>query len=303
MLRTDTMADTLDVRFHTIFDEEFAQVPDHLGRYWHVISSNKIDERFSSIGAYGEIPEFTGSLSYNDVFQGYDNIITPLEWGAGIQIQRRLFDTDQHNKIDGKPRALSASLFRLRQTHAVRPFNNAFSVDSRFNNHSEGVALCSNSHTTTTGAGTGSGFDNLVTTALSATAVAAARIQFRGFRGDQAEIIENVPDGLVFPTDLYETAYEIVGSQGKVDQATNNANVHFGQYEALEEIRLSDTNDWFMVSTQFMRSPRGLVWVDANKGEMAFVEDYDTLVGKWRIYAVWGLGHIDWRWCLGAQVS
>ena len=37
--------------------------------------------------------------------------------------------------------------------------------------------------------------------------------------------------------------------------------------------------------------------------EFAMVEDFDTLVGKWRLYSRYGHGHNDWRWVLGAQVS
>ena len=67
--------------------------------------------------------------------------------------------------------------------------NNAFSIDTLFYNNSEGVALCSNSHITTSGASTSTGFDNLGTASLTATAVAAARISMVDFRGDRAERI------------------------------------------------------------------------------------------------------------------
>ena len=121
------------------------------------------------------------------------------------------------------------------------------------------------------------------------------------FRGDRAERISVMPDTILIPPDLYETAYEIVGSQGKVDSANNNANVHYGQYKVEEWNYLTDTNDWFLIDSSMMKDY--LCWIDKIKGEFGFVEDFDTLIGKWRVYARWGHGWLDWRWILGASVS
>jgi hypothetical protein len=46
-----------------------------------------------------------------------------------------------------------------------------------------------------------------------------------------------------------------------------------------------------------------LVWVDRIAPEFAMVEEFDTLIGKWRVYYRSGHGHNDWRGLLGAQVS
>src|SRR3972149_6046190 len=54
------------------------------------------------------------------------------------------------------------------------------------------------------------GFDNLTTAALSAVSVSAARIQMVNFRGDRAERIGVMPSMLLYPPDLYQTAWEIV---------------------------------------------------------------------------------------------
>jgi len=180
-------------------------------------------------------------------------------------------------------------------------FNGAFATSSDFYVNSESVALCSNSHTTTSGASTASGYDNLTTSALSATAVAAARIQFVGFRGDQAERINCMPNELLFPPNLYEEAYEIINASGKVDTDLNNPNVHQGQYKGIEWNYLTDTNDWWMMDS----AARGtmLHWVDRIPLEFAFIEDFDTLVGKWRAYMRYAHAHTNWRFILGAQVS
>jgi len=301
-LLSSNFADVLDIRFQKIWAERFSQLPDMVDKFYDMRPGKLQTERFSTVGTMGDVPQFSGVVTYDDVYQGYDTSLTPLEFASGLQIERRLFDDEQFGIIDQKPKALAGSLYRLRQTHAARQFNNAFSVDSFFYTNSEGVALCSSSHTTTSGASTASGFANRRTASLSAVGLASARIDMVQFRGDRAERISVKPDTILVPPDLYEIAYEIVGSQGKVDTANNNANVHYGQYEVIEWNYLTDTNNWFLIDSAMMKD-FGLVWIDRVKGEFGFVEDFDTLQGKWRAYARWGNAWVDWRWLLGSEVS
>ena len=300
-LISSAFADVLDPRFRRIFDDRFTDLPDMVSDFYNVIGGKLQVERFSNVGTLGDMPLFNGSVTYDDVYQGYDTAVTVLEMAQGIQIERRLFDDDQFSIIDQKPKALASTLYRRRQTDAARQFNNAFSVDDFFYNNSEGVALCSNSHTTTSGASTSTGFDNLVTTSLSAVALASARIAMVQFRGDRAERIAVKPDTILIPPDLYEIAHEIVNSQGKVDTANNNVNVHKGQYDVKEWNYLTDANNWFLLDSAMMKD-FGLKWIDRVKGEFGFIEDFDSFIGKWRSYARWGNAHIDWRFVLGASV-
>jgi hypothetical protein len=122
-----------------------------------------------------------------------------------------------------------------------------------------------------------------------------------GFRGDQAERLSVIPDELVFPPDLYEEAYEIINASGKVDTDLNNPNVHSGQYKGIEWNYLTDTNNWFMCDSRMRRTM--LHWSDRVPLEFAFIEDFDTLVGKWRGYMRFGRAHTDWRFIYGHQVS
>jgi len=88
---------------------------------------------------------------------------------------------------------------------------------------------------------------------------------------------------------------------GNPDTATNASNVHKGSYTAVEWLYLSDVNNWFLIDDTLMKDM--LTWVERIRYEFAMVEDFDTLVGKWRLYARYGLGWNDWRWILGSQVS
>lgn len=297
-----SFGDLIDPRFHEIWDAEYPSHKDMISTFFRDEPSNGRDEmKFSSIGTMTDFEEFTGTVAYNAQFQGYDTRLIPLEFTNGFQVERKLFDDDQYNVMDQKPRALKASAFRTRQKFAARPFNMAFVNDQYFYVNSEGVSLCNDSHTTTSDASTSSGFDNKITGALSAVSVATARRQMVQFRGDQAEIISVSPDTLLYPPDLYEQAYEIISSPGKLNTGDNNANVHQGRYEGIEWNYLTNTANWFMIDSVLMK--QFLVWTDRVPLEFGSAEEFDTFIAKWRAYMRFGNAWLNWRWILGAEVA
>jgi len=301
-MNSASFGDLLDPRFQKIFSNNLKEPNDMIPLLYADAGSNgRNNMTWSGVGQLPDWDEFTGNIAYSSLSQGYDVTMTPVEFAKGIQVERKLFDDDQFHIMDQKPKSLAMAARRLRQKHAARIFNNAFSIDSYFYNHTEGVALCSDSHTTTSGASTATGFDNKNTSALTAVAVAANRIQMVGFRGDVAEKLDYQPDEIWIPPSLYEQAAEIVGSMGKLDTANNNINVHNGVYTIYEWTHMTDSNDWFMCNGDARKQM--LFWSDRTPIEFAMVEDFDTLVAKWRGYGRWGMVYVDWRWIIGNQVS
>ena len=287
--------------FRKIFHESYDSVPSMLGELFTNETSSKEVEKDSAVGTLPDWGQFSGSLAYESMSQGYDVSYTHLEFAQGVQVQRKLFDDDQYRIMNTRPAGLGRAAARTREGHGARFFNNAFSIDTFFHNHTAGTALCTNSQTTTSGASTTTGFDNLVTTALSATSLATAVINMQDFRGDQAERLSLVPDTILIPPALYETAYEIIKSQGKVDTAENNANVHFGQYKIIVWKYLTDTNNWFLIDSTEMADR--LVWFNRIPLEFGHINDFDTFNAKYRGYMRYSAGWSDWRWILGAEVS
>ena len=301
--RSVSFGDLLDPRFRKAFNDEKNQLPDFLSELFSFDpTNNRADMRWTQVSGYSDFDEFSGTVAYQDATQGYDTTGTPLEFAKGIKVERKLFDDDQYNIMNARPVGLARSAVRTRQVHGARILNNATSVDTFFYNNSEGVALGSNSHTTTVdGVSTGTGFDNLTTSALSATALSAARIQMVGFKDAAGNKFSVMPDEIWIPNDLYEKAFEIVASLGKVDVANNNRNIHEGAYTIKEWNYLTDTNNWFLTDSAERRAH--VHWIDRIPLEFAFAEDLDTLVAKWRAYGRWGNAVDDWRWILVAGVS
>ncbi len=297
--------DLMTPDFFKIFDDALKAEPSMIDTLY---SKQPVGPRKDQwqIGNYGTMTDWdffddVGSVQYTDIDQGYDVILTHKDLVTGFSVQRKLIDDELHSVFNGKPKAMGLSYARTKESHGARLFEKAFVTNTLFMTHSEGVALCSNSHTTTTGASTSSGFDNLTTDALSATSVASARIQMRKFKGTQAETVNITPNELWIPVDLEEKAFEITKSSGKVDGDLNNANFHQGTYNVRSWLYMTDTNNWFMCDSG-MRN-QNVFWIDRVGVEFKMVEEFDTFIHKWRGYSRYSMGYNDHRWCLGAQVS
>lgn len=297
--------DLIDPRIKKIFHSELQELPDYVGTLYAIESSSTPYEISSEVGELDDFTEFTGTVTYGSQNQGYDVRATHLEFSKGIQVERKLFDDDQHGIINKKPIGLATSYNRTRQKHAARLPNNAFSVDTMFYTHSEAVALCSDSHTTTSGASTASGFDNLTTASLTAVGLSSARIQASGFRDDMGNRYMAMMDELWIPIDLFEQAQEIIQSSGKVDVATNNVNVHKGKFTIMPTENgwnyMTDTNNWFLMDGRLRK--RFCTWYDRVPLEFGQAEELDTLIAKWRAYCRYSNKWQNWRFILGSQVS
>lgn len=306
--RSSNFGDLLDPRFQEIFADEterLRQLEDMVPTFFRTVDATSTSQKnqmtFSDVSGFGDFAEFVGQVAYDDVYQGYDKILTPKEYTSGFQIERRLFDDDMHNIMDARPRALALAATRTRQKFAAQVFNNAFTLDLTWLNNSEGVALVSNSHTNTTGASTAAGYDNLGTGALSAVTLQAARVAMRDFRDLRGNKVSAKPSMILTGTALEETVYEIIKSSGKVDQATNNRNIHEGRYKGVDWEYLDDANDWYLIDEELMK--RFNVWWDRTPLEFGQTEAFDEYIAKWRAYFRFGAGPIGWQWIYGNSVS
>jgi hypothetical protein len=302
-LTTAGFPDVLDPRFREITDGEFADEQDRISEFYSMETPSQLTERWSSLSPMGLYNEFSGAVNYDGPDQQYDVSATHREYAKGVEVERLLVEFDQFGIIDTRFKLLARSARQSRQVHAARIFNNAFSNDTTFYNHSEAVALCSNSHTTErSGVSTSTGFDNLVTSALSPTALRSAYTQFRKFKDAAGQPIDgHAPGMLLVPVDLRDRADEIVRTKTGLDTAEGNVNTESGRYNVVDWIRLTDSNNWFICNQPEMKD--SLKWFDKVPVEFARVEDFDTVQAKYRGYMVYTLGYGDWRFILGGQVS
>ena len=294
----------LDDRLTKVYSDETKDLPPIIDQLYTTIKDKKAWQEYYAIGDIPDPVEFTGTTVYQSVAPGYHTKIEPTEYAGGIEIQRRLIDTDRYDIIEGRAAGLGRAALRKMNKIAHEPFIYFNSSAFSFMESEEGVALCSNSHTTkASGVSTSSGFDNLSTLVFSPTNLETLRLQSLGLRSDIGERMETNFDTIIHGSTLTEQVWELLNSQQKVDTANNNENFQKGRWKSIELPLLDDydTNNWMIVDSAAMK--RYLLWIESIPLEFENTTDFDTMVRKYRDYFVIGHGFTNWRWIIGSVVS
>lgn len=290
-------SELLEPGLRKIHDDRHKMLVSQIPVLFSMQESEKSVEHDLSAGALGEVGEFTGQVSYDDMSQGFKVNATHKEFAKGLKIERALVDDDQYSTINKRPAALATAGARRREKDGAGIFNNAFTT---VNVGGDALALCSTAHTNAAG-GSASTQSNSGVLSLTPANVEATRRLMMLFKDDQDNLIQTMPDLLLVPRALEESAFEIINSKGKVDTANNNANFHFGKYKLVVWDYLTDANNWFFIDATFMKDM--LIWFDRVKPEFNRDRDFDTLVAKYMTYFRYSQMFNDWRFVYGQNVA
>ncbi len=297
LLLNDTLRD--------VVEDQYADLTKMKDIFFNNIPSEKAWEEYLDVSDLGDIREFSGKIEYLPVYSGYRKVIEPKEYAAGVQVAQKFIEDNRYDVLNNFARKLMKSAVRTQEKHAVGAFNDAFAATFTYmTTNEEGVALCSNSHLTKVpGVSTSVGFDNLGTTALSKTSLAANRINMKQFRssiGERIEISENM--SVVVPEALRDTASEITGTPSGLYTTDGTINTEHGRTGVIPYPRLDDNSstNWFLVDMDRMKE--SLLWIDRKPLVHDVTEDWDTFNMLQKIRGRWGYGVIDWRWLFGSNV-
>ena len=295
------LSDTL----REVTEDQYADLTKMKDIFFKNVPSEKAWEEYLDVSDLGDIREFNGKIEYLPVYSGYRKVIEPKEYAAGVQVQQKFIEDNRYDVLVNFAKKLMKSAVRTQEKHAVGAFNDAFSASYTYmTTNEEGVALCSDNHTTKVpGTSTSDGFDNLGTTALSKTSLAASRIlmkQFRSSIGERIEISENM--SIVVPEALRDTASEITGTPAGLYTTDGTINTEHGRTGVIPYPRLDDNSatNWFLVDNDRMKE--SLLWIDRKPLVHDVTEDWDTYNMLQKIRGRWGYGVIDWRWVFGSNV-
>lgn len=301
----ENFADLIEPGLRKIFTDQYNQIPEMYQSIFNINTTDKPYEKDSSVGAFGDMEPFTGTISYDEIYQGYDVKYEFAEFAKGFKVERKLFDDDMYNVINRKPAGLALSAKRTKEKYAASVFNNAFSGSGTISvsgltilTNTESLSLCNSSHTSTA---TSTTQDNSGTSALSPTSVEATRIAGHGFLDDRDNKISVNYDTILVPRGLEETAWVIINTTGKVDSADNNRNFHYGKYKLAVWDYLTDSNNWFMIDQALAKM--FLNWYTRVGLEFNQDKSFDTYIAKYSAYERYGWGWSDWRWVYGHTVS
>lgn len=290
----------LEPGLRVIFEEARQPIvaESRIPTFFNIQSSSKAKEYDLGLGGMSDWKEYEGAIEYDGTEVGYQATYTHVEYAKGVIIERKLVDDDLYNIINSRVRLLAMTAQRTREKHGASVFNNGFSSSYL---GPDSKALCATDHPNgPTNAGTQG---NKGTTALSYDAIIATRKLMRTYKDDTGNLVPIMPDTILVPPGLEETAWTAVSSMLKPGGGNNDGNyVRSKGFNVVVWDYLSDTTNWFMVDSSLAKIH--LNWFDRVPLEFAVdpTSDYN-LMARYRGYMRYSYGWSDWRWIYGHEVT
>lgn len=302
---SENFGDLLEPGLRKIFTDQYNSMAEVGPLLYNVMGTDKPYEKDSSVGAFGDMAPFEGTVSYDDVYQGYDVRYEFKEFAKGFKVERKLYDDDMYSVINRKPAGISMSAKRTKEKYAASVFNNAFIGSGTITisgltvlNNTEALSLCNTTHTSNA---TSTTQGNSGTTVLSPTSIESTRQLGRQMLDDRDNLAPSLYDTILVPLELEETAWEIIKSSKQLDSGNNNPNFHQGRYKMIVWDYLTSSTDWHMIDYALMK--QFLMWYTRVPLEFNQDKSFDTYISKYSAYERYGYGWSDWRFIYGHNVG
>lgn len=277
---------------------------------FRVPTSDRAFEEHVGVGVMSSDWEFekTGRVSYDDVNKGFVKRWTHREFAKGFIVTRKMLDDNLFPQILDQATSLGDAAFRHREKSAATVFINAFSaVTDQTTLDAYGfpiggpdsVALCSTAHPynesdTSTQSNEG-------TEALTEDGLSAVRQAHMALTDDRGDILGIMPDMVLIPPELEDTAIKAGMSPMEPDTGNNAINPQMGRFRYVVWHYLTDANAWFMIDSARMK--QDLIWYERIPLEYGAEGDFDTFQAKFRAYMRYSRGWRDFRWVYGSNPS
>lgn len=284
----------------TVFFEALDATVGDYERIATIVGSESDQENYAWLGAVPAMREFTDERMPLGLLE-HDYTIRNKTWESSIAIERAAIEDDKYGQIKLRIVSLAREAKRhmdelvftlLRSGFTNTCYDGQYFFDT---DHAEGESDTQS---------------NKGTSALSAGSLQSAITAMMKFRDDRGKLLGVTPDLLVVPPDLQWTAMELLESTywpGETSAAAKVANnVLKGKLDLLVSPYLSDTNDWFVLSTKGVvkpiilqtRTPIEFAALEADS-ESGFMRDEYVYGVRARYNAGYGL----WQMAYGSQVS
>lgn len=297
--------DLLDPSFRTIYGSELKQIPTKYSDIFNIFSSKKNIEKDSSASGLSKLVQKAeaSAITYEDENQGYDVTYSHLTWALGTQVSQEMYDDDQFNIMNRKPKNLARAKTRTMEQAAADIFNNGFTAGggglATFT-AGDAAALFSASHPRTDG---GTAQSNYTTADLAEDSLEVALVNMRATLDDKGQLIGVSPNTLVVAPALAKEAKILLNSSGRTGTANNDINPYEGALKLIVWDYLgsaaggSDTA-WFVLDSGLHK----LNWFNRKDSGITGPEwDFDTSVAKWKVECRWSVGFSDWRGAYGSK--
>ena len=267
-------------------------------------------ENFVPVGEGGSYP-LTG---FEESFQ---KTLVNETWKQSFAITRELVDDAQLGKMKQRANKLMTSYYRTREIFGrslyaggllgteVQIGGKKFSTAS-----ADGKKLFATNHIAKV---KGNSQSNAFAGEFTAANLDAVETMMQNTKGDNGELLAIAPDTILIPNDaaLKRKVFEVVGADKDPDSGDNGFNFQFGRWNvivdpyltmALQQLGVA-TAPWILLDSKFIQENDGAIWQDRVKLELSSEIDDNNDNNKWKGYARFTGGFVDWRFAAAGGVS
>lgn len=255
------------------------------------MNSTKASEKYGFLGANPSMREFKDERQPSG-FQEQAFTIANKKYESTISISTDALDDDQYGQIALQVRRLGETVRQYKEEVAYTVIGEG--DQSTYGLCYDGKTFFANDHAEGTYYTTAQ--DNLGSSVLSQSSLSATRAIMMGFRDDRGNKLKIVPDTLIVPPELEDTALQLTKS-ATVD-ASGNVNVNQGRYKVLVTPFITDTDSWILAKTNGVMKP--LIYQNRQEAVFQALEG-NTETGFMRDEYMYGVkcrfafGYGDWR--------
>jgi len=299
LTRSD-MPNLLEDGLKTVFFEALDATIGDYERIATIIPSESDQEDYPWLGAVPAVREFVDERMPLGLLEN-NYTIRNKTWESSIAIERAAIEDDKYGQIRLRIQSLAREAKRHMDQLVFTLLKDGFAATCY-----DGQYFFDDDHVS----GDSGSQSNLGTSELDAAALQAAITAMMKFKDDKGKFLGVTPDLLVVPPDLQWTAMELLESTYWPEEGTTTAkmasNVLKGKLDLLVSPYLTDTSDWFVLSTKGVvkpvilqsRTPVEFAALEADS-ESGFMRDQYIYGVRARYNAGYGL----WQMAYGSQVS
>lgn len=295
----------LDARYTEIQEQELADVTDVIPMIYDVSTTDRLEERATTVGELDSWSEFTGQITQQAITEGYETTSRPREYATMTVVTRRLIHDDFFAVFnDGmRFRPMVRAGVVTRQEHATRLFEMINVVDTHFYVRSDGLPIASASHTyRTAGAPT---WSNTTAATLNPVSLRAALIAGRKIPSDQNKRSGITYDEIFLCVDLVPVYNEIANTPRGLDIPGLNENQEASARTGINRVVAlpywTSTTGWVLSNSRLRRE--NVKWKDSEEPDYGRITEFDTLQVKSRGYMRYGTHVRSPHWAYAGGVS
>ena len=267
-------------------------------------------ENFVPVGEGGSYP-LTG---FEESFQ---KTLVNETWKQSFAITRELVDDAQLGKMKQRANKLMTSYYRTREMFGrnlyaggllgteVQIGGKKFSTAA-----ADGKKLFATDHIAKV---KGNKQSNAFAGDFTAANLDAVETMMQNTKGDNGELLAIAPDTILIPNDakLKRQVFEVVGADKDPDSGDNGFNFQFGRWNVIVDPYLTmalqqlgvEAAPWILLDSKFIQENDGAIWQDRVKLELSSEIDDNNDNNKWKGYARFTGGFVDWRFAAAGGVN